>query len=131
VAGTEAERWGTAVDVLPVVVGIGDGQVASVLVAVAVRVADQGRLVVVVDVAVGDGDPVRGVGDVNEAVVVVLAVVQVRRDVDVVDPDVLGGLDGDGVTIVGQDLGDLHVADNDVGLAVDGQTDTSQACVDH
>lgn len=128
VASSESERWGSAVNVVPVVIGVGHSQVASVLVAVAVRVADQRCLVVVVDVAVGDGDPVAGVGDINKAVVVVLPVVQVAGDVDVVNPDVLGGLDGDGVTIVGQDLGNLQVADNDVGLSIDGKTNTSKAC---
>lgn len=62
-ASTEAERGTAGVDVVPVVVGIGDGQVAAVLVLVAVGVADQGGLPVVVDEGVGDGDVVGSVGD--------------------------------------------------------------------
>jgi hypothetical protein len=64
--------------------------VALVLGGVGVRVADERGLVVVVEESVGDGDEVGGVGDVKEAVVVVLSVVQVGREVEVVDPNVLG-----------------------------------------
>lgn len=126
-ASAESVRGTTAVDVVPVVVGVRDDQVASVLVRVAVRVADQRCLPVVVDVRVRHGHVVTGVGDVDQAVVVVLVVVQVAGDVDVVDPDVVGGLDGDGVTVVGQNLGDLHVTDDNVGLPVDGEADTRKA----
>lgn len=84
---------------------------AFVFVAVAIRVADQRRLPVIMDEGVGDGDIVGGVGEllllvygfcvgffcngyiatyVNEPIVVVLVVVTVRGDVAVVDPDVVG-----------------------------------------
>ena len=52
VGGAEAEQGLARVDVLPVVVGVGDVQLALVLVAVAVAVADQGGLEVVVEVGV-------------------------------------------------------------------------------
>lgn len=45
VAGSESERWGTRVYVAPVVVGVGDVQVAGVFITVRVGVADQGGLV--------------------------------------------------------------------------------------
>lgn len=45
VAGAEAERWGARVDVAPVVVGVGDVQVAGVFGTVGVGVANQGGLV--------------------------------------------------------------------------------------
>lgn len=45
VAGAKSERWGTRVDVAPVVVGIGDVQVAGVFSTVGVGVTDQGGLV--------------------------------------------------------------------------------------
>lgn len=52
---------------------------------------------------------------------------QVAGNIDVVDPYVLGSLNGDGITIVGENLGNLDVPNNDVGLLVDGQADTSKA----
>lgn len=77
VSGAEAERRPARVDVLPVVVVVGDGEVASVFVAVAVRVADKAGLPVVVEVRVGYRDVVGGVGYVEESVVVVLVVVAI------------------------------------------------------
>lgn len=61
--GAEAERRSARVDVVPVVVAVGDTQVTSVLVAVAVGVTDKGGLVVVVDEGVGDSDEVGSVGN--------------------------------------------------------------------
>jgi hypothetical protein len=63
VAGAEADRRGARVDVAPVVVGVGDAQVALVFGAVVVAVAYQRGFPVVVDVAVGDGYVVGGVGE--------------------------------------------------------------------
>jgi hypothetical protein len=96
---------------------------ASILAAVGITVAYERALPVVVDVGVRDSNPVRCMGDVNEAIIIVLVMVQVAGEVAVVNPDILRSLDGDGVTIIGEDLGDLHVADNDVGLLVDSETD--------
>lgn len=121
--------WLTAVDVGPVVVGVGDVQVALVLIAVVVAVADKRRLVVVVEVVVGDGHVVGGVGDIAETVVVVLAVVQVRGEVVVVDPDVSRGLDSNGIAGIRLDLGQLQVPDNDIGHVLDVEPDTLNAGV--
>jgi hypothetical protein len=52
VRGAEAEEGHARVDVLPVVVGVGDVQLARVLVAVAVALADEGCFVVVVEIRV-------------------------------------------------------------------------------
>ena len=127
-ASAESEGGDTRVNVLPVVVGIGDVKVAGVLLGVAIGVADEGALPMVVEVRVGDGNPLAGVGDVDEAVVVVLVVVHVIGHIDVVNPDVLGVLDGENVAVLCHDLGHLHVPDNDVGLLVDGETNTRHAC---
>jgi len=59
------------------------------------------------------------VGDVEKAVVVVFVVVAVRGEVDVVDPDVLGDLDGDGVAA--DDFGYGEVAEDDVLYVFDGE----------
>lgn len=66
VDGAVADRGVARVDVVPVVVGVGDVELALVA-SVRVDVADQGGLEVVVDVAVGDGDEVGLPGDVQEA----------------------------------------------------------------
>lgn len=50
VAGAESYRWTARPDILPVVVGIGDAQVAAVLIAVVLAVTDEGGLPVVVEV---------------------------------------------------------------------------------
>jgi hypothetical protein len=53
---------------VPVVVMVCNVQVAEINVTEGVVVADQGGLVVVVEVVPGDGDPVRGADDVDLAV---------------------------------------------------------------
>jgi hypothetical protein len=55
VGGAEADEGHAAVDVLEVVVGVGDVQLAGVLGGVAVAVADERGLVVVVEVGVAAG----------------------------------------------------------------------------
>lgn len=62
-AGAEAERWTARVEVRPVVVVVGDAEMASVFGAVAVRVADERCLPVVVDVGVAHGHKIGGVGE--------------------------------------------------------------------
>jgi len=120
---TEADRGATRVDVVPVVVVVSDGD-RAVLASIAIAVADEGTLPVIVETAVGDGDAGAAVRDVDKAVVVVLVVAHVARDVDVVDPDAVGGLDTDGVSSAREDLGDFDVANNDVGLLVHAEAHT-------
>lgn len=103
VAGTEAKRRRARVDVVPVVVVLSDGEMAPVLVAVVVRVADQRGLPVVVEEGVGDGDIVGCVGDlllsdfalparqayINEPIIIVLVMVTVRGQIAVVNPHIV------------------------------------------
>lgn len=125
VDGAVADRGVARVDVLPVVVGVGDVELALVG-GVRVDVADQGGLVVVVDVAVGDGDPVGFPGDVQETVVVVLSRVEVGAQVNVINPHVGGRLDTDGISVGLLDLGDGQVTDDDVLHTLDVQTDSGE-----
>ena len=53
-------------------------------------------------------------GEVGKTVVVVLAALHVRGEVAMVDPDVLGVLDADGIALALGDLADSHVLDDDV-----------------
>ena len=63
VAGPETEGRAARVQVVPVVVIKGDAEVALIFVAVAVRVADQRGLPMVVNEGVGNGYVVGGVGE--------------------------------------------------------------------
>jgi hypothetical protein len=80
----------------------------------------------VMEVGVGDGNPFAGVGDIAESVVVVLVVCEVGGQVTVVDPDILGVLDPNGVTVCRKDLADLEVAQDHVGLVLDIEADAGQ-----
>lgn len=126
VGGTESNRGATRANVGPLVVGVGNVEGAGILIGVAVRVANKRVLVVVVEVGVGHGNPVGGVGNVKETIVVVLAAVPVGGEVAVVDPDVGGGLDTNGIAIVGDNLGNGKVTDDDVGDVLDVETDSNQ-----
>lgn len=103
-AGSEADRRGARTDIVPVVVGVGYVQMACIFRAIAVGMADERRLVVVVDIAVRDGNPVRSMRDVDETIVVILAVINIRRYIDVVNPDVGRCLNAYRVAIGSQDL---------------------------
>jgi hypothetical protein len=56
---TKADGWQARVDVIPVIVVVGDSQVASILGRVAVRVTDQGALPVVMEVIPRSSDEIR------------------------------------------------------------------------
>ncbi|CAF3641856.1 unnamed protein product, partial [Fusarium graminearum] len=123
VDGTEADRGSTRANVGPVVVGVGDVESTSVLSSVAVGVADKRSLMVVVEVGVGDGDPVGSVGDIEETIKEVLVLGEVGGQLAVVDPDVGGLLDADGVAVGSDNVLDGQVADDDVLLLVDVEAD--------
>lgn len=124
VNSAEADRGSARVDVVPVVVGIGHLEIAGILILVAVRVANQRCLIVVVEESVRYSDVVGGVGDIEEAIVVVLAVGHVGREVTVIDPDVGGGLNANSITIGSLDFGDSQVTENNIGLILNIQTNT-------
>lgn len=83
---------------------------------------------VIVNVAVRDGNPLAGVGHIDQAVVVVLVMVQVAGQINMVNPDVVRCLNRDSITVVSEDLADLQVSHNDIGLLVDGQTNAGESC---
>lgn len=66
---------------------------------------------------------------INQAIIVILVVVQVAGQVNVVNPDILGRLNGDRIAVVSKDLADLQVPHNDVGLPINGQTNTRKSCI--
>jgi hypothetical protein len=68
VATAESERGGSGVDVSPVVVGVGDGDL-GILGAVAVGVSNKRTLPVVVDLASCHRNSSAAVGDIEKAIV--------------------------------------------------------------
>lgn len=80
----------------------------------------------VVEVGVGNSNPVGGVGDVNQTVVVVLVDAQVAADVQVVEPHVGGLLNGDAVAA--HHLAQNQVAHDDVLDALDREVDARDGC---
>jgi hypothetical protein len=73
----------------------------------------------VVEIRVADGHPLGRVDDVDEAVVVVLVVVEVAGEITRVYPDVGGFLYRHHIAVLCEDLGALDVPDDDVGLPQD------------
>ena len=104
----------TAIDVVPAVVRIRDTKMASVLITIAVAVADEGGLPVVMEVRVGDGHVIRCMSDIAETVIVVLVVLAVGAKFAVVNPHIGRSLDTNGIIVVGKDLGDLQVLNDDI-----------------
>jgi len=90
-------------------------------------VAHQGGLPVVVEARVADGDEVGAVRRVDEAVVEVLVAVEGGAEVAVVDPDVGGLFDLEGVASRGGlDVGRADVAQDEVALAAEVEGDAVQ-----
>jgi hypothetical protein len=74
------------------------------------------------EVGVRYGDVVTRVGDVQKAVVVVLADAEVAADIKVIEPNVAGLLDSKAIAAL--DLAELQVADDDVVGLLDSNADT-------
>lgn len=53
--------------------------------------------------------------------------VPVTGEVDVVDPDLVSGLDTKSITNIGKDLGDLDVTDDNVALLENTETNTVES----
>lgn len=51
---------------------------------------------------------------INQTIVDILADIPIAVEVAVVDPDIGGHVETDGVAVVGVDFADFHVADDDV-----------------
>jgi hypothetical protein len=69
------------------------------------------------------------VSDVKKTVVVILAVVKIRRQVKVITPDILRCLDTDGIAVGGKDFAALEVAENNVLDLVNKKTNVLQSSI--
>ena len=78
-------------------------------------------------VRVRDGNAVDAVSEVEQAIIVILVMVEVAGEIDMVDPNVVGRLDGNGITNVREDLRDLDVANDHVGLFKNTETDAVES----
>ena len=64
-------------------------------------------------------------GQVYQSIIRVFAHCFVSREVAVVNPHIGRFLDCDAITVCGENFGDLHVPDDHVLLAEDGETNSS------
>lgn len=65
--------------------------------------------------------------EVNKTIIEVLVARSSSRKITVVDPDIGRLLDRNGITVVGLDLGNLHVANDDVLLSIDGEANAGKS----
>jgi hypothetical protein len=129
VRSAEAKQRHAAVDVLPVIVSVRNVQFSLVLSAVAVAVADERGLEVVVEVRVADGQVIRAVAEIRQTVIVVFAGSLVRAQVKVVEPNIRRRLHANCVAagVTGADFADGDVADDDVFGVADEETEACEA----
>jgi len=82
----------------------------------------------VVKVGVGDGYEVSSVRKIYQTIVSVLANSLVTVVVAMIDPYIGGELNGSGIAVFSEYLADLHVAYDDILLAQNRETNSSQGC---
>lgn len=81
----------------------------------------------VMEVSVRDGHPISSMREVNKTIIEVLVASSSSRKITVIDPDIGRLLNSDGITVVGLDLRNLHVANDDVLLAIDGEANAGKS----
>lgn len=124
-ASTSTDRGHPRVDVLPLVQGISHGD-NLVFLRVGINMANERRFEVIMQVRVGDSDLGAATSDIKEAIIVVLVVVAVRREVKVIEPNLGGLLNCESITGGSEDLGDLDVANDYIGLPKDAEANTGE-----
>ncbi len=81
----------------------------------------------IVQVGVGNGDPFSSVGDIEKTVQVILASAQVAREIAVVNPDVGGLVNANGIAVVSVDLADLQVTHDNIANLADVESNASNS----
>ena len=76
---------------------------------------------VVVEVGVRDSNEISRMAQIDQPIVSVLAHILVAGKIEVVNPHVGRQLNGDGITIVSKNLGDLQVPDDHILLSINGE----------
>lgn len=82
---------------------------------------------VVVEVGVRDRDKICCMRQIDKPIVSVLANVFVTGQIAMINPNVGRLVDGDGITVSSEDLGDLQVPHNHIFLTEDGETNASES----
>lgn len=72
--------------------------------------------------------PVTSMCDINQSIVVVLVMIDIRRDINVVNPDIGSLVQGNSITVLSEHLGDGNVADDDVLDSLDGEANSDELC---
>lgn len=124
----EAQQRLTAVDVLEVVVGVRDAQLALILGTVVITVANERGLEVIVEVSIANSQVIRPMAEIRQPVVKVLVVRLIGAEIQVVEPDVSRGLHADGVAarVAGRHFADGQVADDHVFGVADEQPEACE-----
>lgn len=81
----------------------------------------------IVEVGVGDSDPISTMGNVKKTIKVILSKTQITGEVAVVNPHVGRLIDTNGIAVGSIDLGDLEVAENNVLLLANIEANTSDS----
>lgn len=81
----------------------------------------------IVEVGVGDSDPISTMGNVEKTIKVILSKAQVTRQIAVVNPHIGRLIDTNSVAVGSIDLGDLEVAENNVLLLTNIEANTSDS----
>jgi hypothetical protein len=84
---------------------------------------------VIVEVGVGDSNPISTMGNVKKSIKVIFSKTQVTGEIAVVNPNVGRLINANGITIGSVNLGDLEVSKNNVLLATNIEANTSD-CYD-
>jgi hypothetical protein len=83
---------------------------------------------VIVEVSVGDSNPLSSVSDVKKTIQVILAGAEISREIAMIDPDVGGLINTNGITIIGINLTNLEVTQDDIADLTDIESDASNGC---
>lgn len=81
----------------------------------------------IVQVGVGNGDPFSSVGDIEKTVQIILASAEVAREIAVVNPDVGGLVNANGIAVVSVDLADFQVTHDNIANLADVESNASNS----
>lgn len=81
----------------------------------------------IVEVGVGDSDPISTMGNVKKTIKVILSKTQITRQIAVVNPHIGRLIDTNSIAVGSINLGDLEVAENNVLLLTNIEANTSDS----
>lgn len=80
----------------------------------------------VMEVSVGNSDPISAVGNIEKTIKIILSKAQVTGKVAMINPDVGRFVDTDSIAVGSINLGDLEVSKNNILLATNVEADTGK-----